>query len=283
MKNIIYSILGIAFVFTMACDKVEPYEDGTYKQKIEVVQGETIPQIVIFEFTGWDCLNCPDGHKAIEELKDSYGESVKALGIHAGSLTEPAGDNEFDFTNETSKALFERFNKPGEKPSAAVNSMNYDNLSSSVADWADEFANIYGTIADSTTDNAELYLSYTTSISEGEISAQLQGTFNKDLEGNFNLSVYVVQNKIEDMQNVYGKYKPDYEHSHVLRASMHNGIYGEEVGVNPTNGTKFDKSYTLKIEEDWADAGDDFEVVAFVYNTESNLVVSTKIINTKTE
>jgi len=113
------------------------------------------------------------------------------------------------------------------------------------------------------------------------ITAKVNLEFAKSLSGNYNLSVYVVENGIEAPQNKNGTIINNYMHNHVLRASMYNGIIGELVGENPTNGTKFECKYTLNVDSEWV--ADSLHLIPFVYNTETNIVIPTKIVKPKTE
>lgn len=263
----------LSMVFA-SCDTIE----GPYEETPDIeVDADTIPQVILFEFTGWDCRNCPAGHEMIHELEGIYGEAVQAFGIHAGSFTALGNDNYFDFTCEISEALLERFGNPSSKPNAAVNSMNFSDLSESTDQWSTNFSIAYALAKN----DPEVYLSYEFYADGTTLHASVNGEFVKNLEGAYNLSVFVVENGIEDVQNYYGVYDYEYLHNHVLRASMYNGIVGESVGQAPESGTLFDKTYTLNIDSEWL--ADSLHVVPFVYNTETNKVLPTVIIKTKTE
>ena len=50
-------------------------------------------RILIEDFTGQFCSNCPDAHKVIHELQHQYGEGVIAVAIHAGNFGVAEGSN----------------------------------------------------------------------------------------------------------------------------------------------------------------------------------------------
>jgi thiol-disulfide isomerase/thioredoxin len=269
MKQIMIAFMALALF--NACDTIE----GPYEETPDVdLGGDTISQVVIFELTGWDCPNCPSGHEIIHQLEGVYGESVQAIGIHAGTFTDEGNDNNFIFTCDLSDALLERFGNPTSKPMAAFNSMNSKDLSNSYTNWPALFKPVYDTLYKYV---PEIYLSYEFYMVGTELHASINGEFVKNIEGTYNLSVFVVENGIEDVQKVGSDYDDEYIHNHVLRASMYNGIYGESVGNNPTIGTIIEKQYTLDVSgTDWV--ADSLHVIPFVYKTETNMVIPTKII-----
>ena len=99
----------------------------------------------------------------------------------------------------------------------------------------------------------------------------------KQVTGSYNLSVYVIENGIIAPQKHFSEgLIEEYEHGHVLRASMNNGIIGDFIGTDIAIGTKFEKSYSLNIDTEWV--ADSLYVIPFIYNTKTNTVIPTKII-----
>jgi len=276
MKNAIY-IIGVIFLFIVACDKIEPFDDGTYISTPLIEEGgDTIPHVILFEFTGWNCPNCPSGHEMVHELEKVYHESVKAIAIHAGFFAVPGNDNYYDFRTAVGNEFYEQFNKPNTFPIGAINSMNSLDFSASVDQWPTDFSEAYNT----SNTNTEAFLTYTYSHNNNTLQADVKIDFNANLQGTYNLSVLVVENGIEDIQNNEGDID-DYIHNHVLRASMNNGIVGDIISSDPKVGTEFEKSFTLNIDSEWV--ADSLHVIPFIYNVENNIVIPTKVIKPKTE
>lgn len=275
MKKL-FILLSAVFLVTVSCDKIEPFEDGTYKTVPEIeIGGDTIPHVILFEFTGWNCPNCPSGHDMIHDLEEIYHESVKAIAIHAGFFAEPGNDNYYDFRCDVGDDLHKQFDNTNIFPSASVNNMNSSSLSASVEQWAIDFNTAY----ELANNEPEAFIMFDYSNNGTVLEADVKIEFANTLQGDFNLSVYVVENGIEDIQNNLGIIE-DYVHSHVLRASMSNGIIGDLVETNPSAGTIFEKSFSLNIDSEWV--ADSLHVIPFIYNTETNIVIPTKIIKLKT-
>ena len=74
------ALAATAFGFT-ACDEVD--EADRFKELGKI---ESKRNVLIEDFTGQMCTNCPDGHRTITSLKEQYGSQVIAVGIHAGNF-----------------------------------------------------------------------------------------------------------------------------------------------------------------------------------------------------
>ena len=77
-KSILYTaFLGFAALFT-ACDEVSEGE-----RYISLPQVETKRNVLLEDFTGQFCSNCPTAHATINSLKAQYGSSLIAVSVHA--------------------------------------------------------------------------------------------------------------------------------------------------------------------------------------------------------
>lgn len=81
--NRIFILLGVSTLLC-ACSNIEP-ED----RLLEVPPlAESLIQrnILIEDFTGQNCPNCPTATEVIEQMEHNYGEHVVSVGIHSGGL-----------------------------------------------------------------------------------------------------------------------------------------------------------------------------------------------------
>ena len=87
------AILLCAFV---SCDKIEgPYitPDESVETNVEfpdIDPNNVFRKVLIEEYTGHRCTNCPDGHRELASLHERYGDTLVAIGIHAGTFALPA-------------------------------------------------------------------------------------------------------------------------------------------------------------------------------------------------
>lgn len=82
--NRIFSRISLAaagILLLSACDNIS--EDDRY---IEVDKVEAARVVLIEDFTGQNCVNCPDAHEVIEQLQEQFPGTVVAVSIHAGGF-----------------------------------------------------------------------------------------------------------------------------------------------------------------------------------------------------
>ncbi|HAM99467.1 MAG TPA: hypothetical protein DCQ26_12740 [Marinilabiliales bacterium] len=274
VKNILFAGITLFVLAFTACDTIE----GPYKETPVVEPaGDTIPAVVLFEFTGWNCPFCYLGHEAVQQLEEAYSERVQAIAIHAGSFAEPGNEGP-DFRCMESDQLLEKFNRPSEFPTGAINSINEDDLTGPT-EWGTVVAEQIALSSQS----PEVFITTDSSHTSDELTVSFKVKFADDLSGTYNFCAYVVENGIIAPQNKAGEgIIEEYEHQHVLRASMKNGIMGETLATNPTSGTVFEKSYTLLVDITAWNI-DSLKVIPFVYNTETYELLRMNFINPKTE
>ena len=80
MKNLTTIILGLAAVAMVSCSDIDENDRFTYVRPANVSRA-----VLIEDFTGQLCVNCPNANDAIHQLQEQYGDSnVIAVGIHSG-------------------------------------------------------------------------------------------------------------------------------------------------------------------------------------------------------
>ncbi|MEN8225882.1 MAG: Omp28-related outer membrane protein [Bacteroidota bacterium] len=77
--------------------------------------------VLLEEFTGHLCVNCPEATKLSHDLKQTYGEQLLLLAIHAGDLAEPSGSPyENDLRTTAGTTIYNHFAPVG-VPTGMVN------------------------------------------------------------------------------------------------------------------------------------------------------------------
>ena len=82
-KNIKYVALAFAAVAMTACDEKDADERYTYVPPVTAERG-----VLLEDFTGQACVNCPNATEEIHELQEHYGDKVVAVGIHSGQFSK---------------------------------------------------------------------------------------------------------------------------------------------------------------------------------------------------
>lgn len=93
MRNYAFAIAALSLVaITSCCDEVGPnvdLDEDAILDTTYLIPTPSTPQekaVVLEEFTGVQCSNCPNGHAEIVDLKNAYGERFIALSMHSMTI-----------------------------------------------------------------------------------------------------------------------------------------------------------------------------------------------------
>jgi len=194
--------------------------------------------ILLEEFTGHNCGNCPGATRWINEYAADK-PWVHIMGVHAGGLAEPTVDYPFDLTTSTGNNYFAQMGADF-NPIARINRMPDPTAFKFRAQWVPE---IESQLANFTPPikcqvKAEIFPSSNpvngTNNDHLNIFAHFEGIAN--FTGQVKFTIYVMENNIIGHQLNYtapngdDNYPtnasiPDYPHKHVLRLAV-NGDWG---------------------------------------------------------
>lgn len=250
MKKITLGL--IAALSLCACDHIDEAD-----RLIEVPVVEAQRSVLIEEFTGQNCSNCPKGHQAIRDEIALHGSKVVAVSIHGGGLAYNEADwGDEGLANAESEALTKA---AGIKtwPCIVVD-RNTAPTDFNTGLWPKM-------VRDALSLPTTLEIETEATMADGVITVVT--TMTGSAEGNLNL--WLTENDIVAEQNDGGKYIADYEHNHVFRAWM-NGENGESVSVHTAEPTVVTTTFTPRA--NWVPAH--LHVVAFVANASGVLNVT---------
>lgn len=251
-KNILALALCATAVFT-ACETVD--EDERFEGPVEFTPKKNV---LIEDFTGQRCINCPNASSAIHTLQNTYGKDhVIAVALHGGALSIPAPNG-----------------------LATPESQEY-NTHWNVEIWPNGLINRKGGLLEFSAWSAKVVeelqqepgveLDLTKSSYDAD---KRQLTVNVELLPNISttaqLQVWLTENDIKTIQIMPdGHPNKDYVHNHVFRTSV-NGTWGEDIEMKA--GEALSKIYTYTIEnEKWNP--ENMSIVAFVSNASGVLQV----------
>lgn len=255
MKILKYTyILILALAFS--CDTIE----GDYIEQ----NAPFISDVYLFEFTGINCPNCPDAHRIISDLQEKFGDKLHVVSIHAGTFALPFTPDQPDFRTEVGDEINNRVNTSKNFPSGAVMTLA-EGTSTLATSWSTQLANFGWK-------RAGVDIEYSAEIINDDVIVNANARLFDDIEGNHKLCLYLVENKIIDFQVDGGSRIENYEHNHVLRASV-NGNEGTEIKA----GSVFDNTYKMQLNESWNK--NNLHIIPFVYNTQTYEVLTANIIH----
>lgn len=224
-------------------------------------------RMLIEDYTGTWCGYCPRVAYAIE-LVHQQTEDAIAVAIHrpSSTVTSPVYD---PYNYPDAAQLENSLGGSGGYPKGFLNrTIQWGSL---------EPDHINEAIALTQGENPKLGLAMTSAITEGNITLDVNVMFGKDFTNSLRLVVYVLENGLIYEQHNYTSYYggvdvlEDFEHNHVLRATL-TSILGDGIdGTQATSGNVYTKSFSVPVPAKVANA-DKIEFVAFVIDETGKVV-----------
>ncbi len=217
-------------------------------------------QVLVEEFTGVRCVNCPDGSEALKSLIDQYGERVVAVSLHAGFFSDPYSQSLYDFRTPAGNALLNFLGSPFGYPAAVIDRKAFSGnsrLHLGQGLWP-------GAIATQLqeTPKVKIYIEQTYDENSRSLGIQTTLFFENDIEGEVRITVLLTEDKVKDYQETPSGLQPDYEHNHVLRTAL-TAPTGNILSEPTTAGSVFCKSFSGAISPEWK--AEDCKVIVFVH------------------
>ncbi len=266
LRNFIYTLPIAAAAFILAaCNDVAEDDRFIYVKPADVNRA-----VLIEDFTGQQCSNCPMATDEIESLVEQYGDTaVIAVGIHSGPLGFAGSSTQIGLMTDTGNEYFDHWGVTTQ-PAGIINRTTRP---LEYTDWATAVRN---EISKPATLSMEINNSYDESSRRLDIIVSSFGT-NGTTTGK--LQVWLIEDGITAIQTMPasqgGGNNFNYVHNHVFRAAV-NGTWGDDFSVAENNSVNNDFTYTLPA--DWK--AENVSVVAFVYNNSGVQQVTKKAIIT---
>ena len=237
--------------------------------------------VILEEFTGTNCVYCPDGHKIAGQLMKDNSGRLFAINVHGTSL---AGTNP-DYTTPFANALINQTGLTG-VPTGTINRHVFAE-GKTILDrnnWGRHAATV---MAENSCVNIAAKTTLNHSTRELKIKVEVYYTSDSKVPTN-KLNIALLQNNILGPQTGGSNYNPDqmvddkYKHMHMLRHLI-TDQWGDEIGTT-TKGTFFTKEYTYKVPANYKNVDcvlDDLEVIIFVAEGNQEIITGIKSSITK--
>ena len=262
MKKIYFTILTLAALMMASCDEVDPQDRLIYVEPPEVSRA-----VLIEDFTGQYCVNCPRATEEIERLIEEYGDTtVIAVAIHSGPFSKSQGEYTPLYTAQGDE-YFSHWGLSAQ-PVGLVDRL-FSGMPFDYTDWA-------GGVNYEVAKKAPVSIMVDVAIQEDTencfAEVQVIGLDSALVKGK--LQLWLVEDSIESFQLMpNGTREEHYNHMHVFRATL-NGAWGDDISVN--HGQVAQRSYSLPMNAAWKP--EHCSIVAFVYDEEGvQQVVKSKL------
>ena len=233
--NVNKYLFGLTLGILASCSNIAEDERLIYVAPAEVQRN-----VLIEDFTGQSCVNCPEAASLIHELQAQYGESIIAVGIYSGPFGAPESANALNLVTETGSEYWDSwFNSSMGQPVAKINRNGY------APDYGTWSGDVAKALQVPTTVGLEAEVAFNSSSNSITFDVLASGPSGESGL----LQVWLTEDNIVAYQKLMtGKPDRNYVHNHVFRAAV-NGTWGEKFVFS---GDKSKFSYTFNaIPEDW--------------------------------
>lgn len=279
----------MVFLFS-ACDKIEePYLVSTGTIDTAAcpapefpVTGNPVKRVLLEDYTGHTCVNCPGAAVIAHDLKEQYGDQLVVIAVHAGFFAKPntSGNYTYDFRTTAGTAWDDQFGigKIG-NPNGMVNRRKINNtFVIPPAGWSGA---VDAMVAETPQLDIRIINEYTAA--GNKLCTHVQTKFLEAIDRNLKLIVAITEDSIVAPQRnndpLIGTTPEilDYVHMHVLRGTI-TSTWGTPVADDGTsaivNSYKYLFNSVMKPKN--------CTVVAFVYDADTYEVLQAaeaKVIN----
>lgn len=222
MKRITSFLIALfcGVMLLTSCDKVEgPFYQIMQNEDVTVTFPDVDPasvyrKILIEEFTGHRCTNCPAGHQILDQLHQRYGDTLVMAGIHYGALAKPIGETfSYDFRTSEGNILGEAYNIDA-IPKAIVNREMKD------GGWSREQWTSVVSEVDRSKATAAVQIINEYDPNDMTLKVNTKMTMLEDYNNPLRIIIFLVEDGIVKPQKDGNQDILEYTHNHVLRAYL---------------------------------------------------------------
>ncbi|MCX6352836.1 MAG: Omp28-related outer membrane protein [Bacteroidetes bacterium] len=210
--------------------------------------------MLLEDFTGEHCLNCPDGHAKIAAFKVAYPNRIVSVGIHSsatvfGLIAKPMDVSIQDLRTQDGTDVGEMFHVPGQMPLGIFNRKAFGGDTLVITDrnkWAAYLVREIDKKSIVKIDSTEV--KYDASL--GTISGKIKVHYAAAIADSEYISIMVIENGIIGPQESITGWNLSYHHEHILRKYVyaHKGI---KMLGNYTKGTTFSIKFNSTMDAKW--------------------------------
>lgn len=259
LKKVLAALFFAPVIFT-ACDEYEADEilvkltARETQDTTPITQSQDELAILIEDFTGWNCPNCPEGTSILNSLKETYGERLIVSAVHQGSFAKPkAENNNLDLRTPYGDELGNRFNLKS-WPQAVIN-RKIGPLGR--GNWETKIQECFA--------NSEhlMNISLGAENTQQGLLVSMQVEAVKDVNEALMVTLFITESDIHGVQNNQGTMIEDYSFQHVLRDNPIVDMPLATTGLK--GGDKVSKNYYFTLDKSLN--LNNCAVVAFVSNS----------------
>lgn len=238
---------------------------------------ENLRTVLVEDYTGFRCPNCPRAAEALKDLECMYGARIVPLAVHVGSTfaspqNNPDGSFSTDFRTTFGAAYDAEFGNSLFLPNGLINRTEFNGgFPQLYADWAGQVATILA-------QPAEALLSIDVTYDEGSrlATANVGISVLSDLnDAPYRIVVLLSEDSVLDWQLDNSLTPPeieDYPHMHVLRDGF-TPAWGNAINGGAAMADGYTETTTVSLNIDPAFIAKHCNVVAFIFRDDTKQVI----------
>lgn len=277
--NLSHTVILLLSFLVSACTEIPENERSVLVEKYSLEDIAELGRAVLLEdYTGIYCSNCPRATVTANEIKQVLGEALVIVSIHTGVFS-----NGSPFNTAVGDAYKNKFYPKDEGyPAGMISRTKFNGLLGNTNDatWkTDILTKLFSDIP-------KIKLSLSNNYNEADSSFTVTSniTASETWANNLKLQLWLTENGIQHFQVNGIPSAAEYIHNHVLRDAI-NGTWGEDVTVKVNEATTYTANYTLA-GKTWTPANsgkpENMHIVGFIYDSKTMEVIDVKEISLKT-
>ena len=296
MKNII-TLFSFILIIT-SCDVVEgPYliDDGGITP-IDTSTNTYVKKVLIEDFTGHTCPNCPAAARELEAIHEEYGGQIIGMALHVSATfarppTHEAPKFQYDFRTIWG-ANWDNFFGISDigLPKGMVNRVGYPNdYKLGKNEWL-------AVVITELEKEIDFGINITTAISGGNGAITINTELLNTIDGDYNLVVCLTESNIINWQKDGTENIEDYKHNHVLRTVLTDDALstsstytsGDNIPKSITINLSTLEQYNIDYSANTAEAGngnaggwvaENISVIAYIYDNATQEIVQVEEVH----
>ena len=258
MKKFLLSIFALATL--TACETVDEADRWTEPTPIEMKKN-----VLVEDFTGQNCVNCPGAASLLHDLSaSSMGEHIVAVSIHGGALAMGVDKSPLGLATEIGEDYNTHFGVQA-WPSGMIDRTNGSGVIGKTADVPSWTAGIVGQLGKELLVDLTANTTFNAETRQLHVDVTAEATEGHSVTADMKLTVWLTESGIEGFQKYSDHNDTKYIHNHVLRAAL-SDPYGDTMTIE-SNRTTVSYSYAIPAtygRNKWAVNPEKMAVVAFV-------------------
>jgi hypothetical protein len=211
----------------------------------EAVQSPDVKNVLIEEFTGVRCLNCPQGHAELRSLKLAYPGRVIGLSLHSFIQDEVYPYSKVDLKSVIAQRIEQYLLYPGFKPNGAIDRVNFSGGQTVCNDYLDWATLLPQRMSVATPVN--LLVTPTFNATSGELLIDVKAHYTQDQTEPNKLSLFLVEDSIVTAQlQPNNTVDTNYIHNEIVR-EVYSDTLGDKLEHDLKRGTTVQRVYKVNV------------------------------------